>query len=234
MAFAMRAGRLTWTPPPQNPSFGLSDNGSVTSASILHAGTYTGTISVSVQVLVAQASTIKEISSNVNSARFAKSVSLSVQVSGVDPSRTVQFFNGTTSLGTAALSTSPSGGNSLKLATLTLTSLPVGSLNLTSRYPGDTNNAASTSQILAQSVIAADTKVTVSPASNPVSIGSSKFNISVQAVALGGGVPPPGLGHDECGCSELRCELDRRQRQLQPKFGSCGLCRNYRQLRANW
>lgn len=142
-----------------------------------------------VQVVVAQASTIKEISSNVNPARFAQDVSLSVQVAGVDPTGSVEFFNGVESLGSAALTASPSGGANLKLATLTLTTLPVGSLALSARYVGDINNAASSSQILAQSVIAADTQLTLSSPANPLSVGSSAFNVRVQAQAPGGGVP---------------------------------------------
>jgi CSLREA domain-containing protein len=144
---------------------------------------------VSFQITVNQASTIKQLTSNVNPARFAESINLSVQVAGIDPTGSVEFFNGTTSLGTAPLTTSPSGGNNLKLANLSVSNLSIGNQSLTARYSGDVNNAASTSPVLTQTVIAADTRISVSPAANPASAGSSVISVSVSAIAPGGGVP---------------------------------------------
>lgn len=177
----------------------VSNAGVISFSNATPAGTHAVTIratdncgaetDVTLQIVVAQATTIKQLTSNVNPARFAQSVSLSAQVTGVDPSGSVAFFNDNTSLGTAPLTVSGGGNTNQKVATLTLASLPVGNLNLTAHYPGDTNNLASTSPVLVQSVIATDTRVTVSAPGNPINQGSNLFNVSVQAVAPGAGVP---------------------------------------------
>ncbi len=206
----------------QNPSSGLSDNGSVTNVSILSAGTYAGVISVSsigtlslsnatpagnhsitvratdncgantdaiVQVLVAQANSFKEVTSNVSPSRFGQAVTLSAQLVGVNPTGSVEFFAGSTSLGSSPLTASPSGGNNLKLATLTTSALPVGNSSITVRYLGDVNNLPSTSSILPHAVLGADTVMTLTPAANPAAIGSTSFGVQVQAIAPGSGVP---------------------------------------------
>ena len=206
----------------QNPSTGLSDNGSVSSIAVQSAGSYTGGISVSnagvislnnatpagthtitvratdncgastdatVQVTVNQATTFKEVTSNVSPSRFGQALTLSAQLSGVDPTGSVEFFAGALSLGSAPLVNSPSGGTSLKLASLSISTLPVGNSNITVVYAGDVNNAASSSAILLQTVQAADTSIVLSPAVNPAVVGSSTINIQVQALAPGGGIP---------------------------------------------
>ena len=143
---------------------------------------------VNVALTVGQAGTIKQLSSNVQPSRFGQAVTLRVQVVGVDPTGAVEFFNGAASLGSAPLVASPSGAN-VKLANLVLSNLAVGSLNLTARYAGDVNNAASVSDVLVQTVLAADTRITLTPAISPAAIGSSTINVLVHASAPGGGVP---------------------------------------------
>jgi len=142
-----------------------------------------------VQVTVNQATTFKAVTSNVSPSRFGQALTLSAQLSGVDPSGSVEFFAGATSLGSAPLTPSPSGGTSLKLASLSTSTLAVGNSNITVVYAGDTNNSASTSAILLQTVQAADTAISLSPAANPAAIGSSNFSVVVQALAPGGGIP---------------------------------------------
>lgn len=136
-----------------------------------------------VKLNVAQATTIKEVTSNVSPSRFGQVVTFSAQLSGVNPTGSVEFFNGATSLGTAPLTPSPSGGNNLKLASLSTSALPIGNSNITVSYPGDTNNLPSTSSILVQTVQAGDTRVVVSPATNPGSVGANTINVQVSAIA---------------------------------------------------
>lgn len=136
-----------------------------------------------VKLNVAQATTIKEVTSNVSPSRFGQVVTFSAQLSGVNPTGSVEFFNGATSLGTAALTPSPSGGNNLKLASFSTSALPIGSSNITVSYPGDTNNLPSTSSVLVQTVQAGDTRVVVTPASNPGSVGANTINVQVSAIA---------------------------------------------------
>jgi large repetitive protein len=143
----------------------------------------------SVPLTVGQASTIKQITSDAQPSRFGQAVTLSVQLAGVNPTGSVEFFSGATSLGSAPLVASPSGGANLKLASLTVSTLTVGSQNLTARYAGDVNNAASVSDVLAQTVLGADTRIRITPAANPAAIGSSTISVVVQAIAPGGGVP---------------------------------------------
>ena len=69
----------------------------------------------------------------------------------------VTFFSGTTSIGTAALSSG--------VATLNLTSLPVGTDSITAAYAGDSNFAAAPSAALPVIVSAAVPAVTLSPSS---------------------------------------------------------------------
>ncbi len=144
---------------------------------------------VSVALNVGQASTFKLITSNVSPSRFGEAVTFSVNLAGVDPSGNVEFFAGTTSLGTAALVASPSGGANLKLANLTTSTLPVGTSVITARYAGDVNNSASVSADLAQLVNSAGTRITLTPAANPAPAGTVSIAVLVAPEAPGGGVP---------------------------------------------
>ncbi len=66
-------------------------------------------------------------------------------VNGVVPTGTVTFYNGTTSLGTGTV-------NSSGVATLTTSSLPIGTDSVTAVYGGDTNYASSTSAAVTETV----------------------------------------------------------------------------------
>ena len=144
---------------------------------------------VSVALTIGQASTFKLITSNVAPSRFGEAVTFSVGLSGVDPTGTVEFFAGVTRLGTAPLVASPSGGANLKLANLTTSALPVGTSVITARYAGDVNNTASTSADLAHIVNSAGTRITLTPAANPVPVGNVSIAVQVAPEAPGGGVP---------------------------------------------
>ena len=86
-----------------------------------------------------KASTTTTLQASSDSITAGQSVTFTATVAGASgrPTGTVTFIDGTTSLGTGALS----GG----VATYTTTSLAVGSHSVTAKYGGDTNFTGSTS-----------------------------------------------------------------------------------------
>ncbi|UCH51375.1 MAG: Ig-like domain repeat protein, partial [Chloroflexota bacterium] len=100
------------------------------------------------------------------------------------PTGNVEFFNGATSLGTAALS----GGS----ATLNYSGLAVGThSNITAQYLGDTNFNTSTSSAISHTVNKADTTVTITlDAPDPSVYGQNvTFTALVTATSPGAGIP---------------------------------------------
>jgi hypothetical protein len=78
----------------------------------------------------------------------------------------VQFFNGTTLLGTGTVSASG-------VAQLMTTTLPAGTDSLTASYSGDPNWASSTSSAIQQTVNKASTTTSLSSSSNPSNVGGA-------------------------------------------------------------
>ena len=98
--------------------------------------------SAPVTVTVAQASTNTTVGVSPSSPTVGTTANLTATVTVISPgtgtpSNTVEFFTGTTSLGSASLSNGT--------ATLATTALPVGANSITADYAGDTNFAKSTS-----------------------------------------------------------------------------------------
>jgi MYXO-CTERM domain-containing protein len=69
---------------------------------------------------------------------------LSATITGLSPSGTVQFMDGSTALGTASIIAG--------VASLQTSTLSVGTHTITALYSGDTNNTASTSANIVQTV----------------------------------------------------------------------------------
>jgi hypothetical protein len=89
--------------------------------------------------------TTTALTSSQNPSTLGQAVTFTATVSGATPTGTVQFFDGASSLGTAAV-----GGGSV--ATLTTSALAQGTHTITATYGGDVNNAASTSPAVQQVV----------------------------------------------------------------------------------
>lgn len=85
-------------------------------------------------------------------------------VAGAVPGGTVSFFNGTTLLGSAALSSGQ--------ATLTLTNLPVGAASVRAVYSGDGTSATSTSGVVSENISLAPSSVTLAQSAASVAQGS--------------------------------------------------------------
>jgi sugar lactone lactonase YvrE len=103
-----------------------------------------------------------------NPVSIGQSVTLTASISPAptgSPLGTVTFFNGSTALGTAT-------PNSSGIATLSITTLPLGSSSLTAMYSGNVDYATSTSSAVAMSVTA-PTTTTLTGAPNPSTFGQS-------------------------------------------------------------
>ena len=126
---------------------------------------YAASTSSAVTLPVSQSSSTTAVNYFPSSPVASQNVTLTATVSAVSPGAgaptgTVQFFNGSTSLGTATIS----GG----VASLVTSALGTGTNSVTAQYSGDTNFVASTSPAVSITVAAtatSTTTVTFSPAS---------------------------------------------------------------------
>ncbi|MDE2432578.1 MAG: Ig-like domain repeat protein [Burkholderiales bacterium] len=104
----------------------------------------TSSQSAATSLTVSPAHTTTTLTSSANPAATDAQVTLTATVEGAAPSGSVEFRDGTTSLGTATLS-----GNS---AALVVTGLAPGDHTLVAVYAGDANNQSSQSSALTQSI----------------------------------------------------------------------------------
>ena len=106
--------------------------------------TYASATLVSRSFQITKANVTIALASSVPTVYFGLPVTFTAQVSGVSPTGTVTFYDGTTPIGSVALT----GG----LAALTTNSLAIGDHNITATYSGDGSNNASTSIVVALAV----------------------------------------------------------------------------------
>src|SRR5262249_1463457 len=105
--------------------------------------------------------TTTALTSSVNPSKFGQAVTFTATVTVKPgfatgtPTGTVSFFNGTTGIGNSSLNSG--------VATLTTSTLPLGTNSITAKYSGDANFISSTSPALQQLVQGA--LVSLSPAS---------------------------------------------------------------------
>jgi len=115
------------------------------------------------------------LSSGVNPSIFGQVVTFTAAVSPSAATGTVTFYEGTTRLGTAAVSSGT--------ASYSTSSLPVGDHVITATYEGDSNVAGSTSSALMQKVNTApagDFSLSASPSSKSVTAGSgTAYTVSI-------------------------------------------------------
>lgn len=135
------------------------------------AGTYQDANSVlhGFVAAVGHAETTTTLTADPGEAVFGQPVTLTAHVSAGSTAPTdgenVQFVNGSTQLGTAALS----GG----VAVYTTTNLPVATNSITAVYGGDLNYAGSTSAAASVAVDKADTHTVLTSSLNPATVGQS-------------------------------------------------------------
>ncbi len=135
-----------------------------------------GTSAVLALVVQGKASTTTTLGSSLNPAPYGQTITWTATVSGGNnPSGTVTFMDGPTTLGAVTLS----GG----AASFNTRSLAAGTHGIAAIYSGDTGNATSTSAVLSQAVNVADTGTTLSVTPNPASFGQ---NVTLIARVNGG------------------------------------------------
>jgi len=143
---------------------------------------FSASTSAALTQTVNQGSTATTIASSANPAVYGQSVTLTATVqppAGTTASGTVTFLDGTTSLGTGAVS-----NNS---AQLTVTGFSVGPHSLKASYSGNTNLSGSSSAVLTQEVNQAATATSISSSANPATLGQAvTFTANVQ-VSSGSG-----------------------------------------------
>ncbi|WP_165397252.1 Ig-like domain-containing protein [Microterricola gilva] len=125
------------------------------------------------------AATTTTLSASAASVTVGTAVELTATVTGDSPTGNVEFFDGATSLGTAA--------SAAGIATLTATTLAVGDHPITARYAGDERNAPSSATAITLTVTAAATP-SVPPTTAPVAAlaetGSDPFPAGLAALLL--------------------------------------------------
>jgi len=122
-----------------------------------------------------RSATSTTLASSANPSGYGSSVTFTATVTGSSPTGTVTFNDGTTNLGTGAVS----GGK----ATLATSTLIVGTHSITAAYSGDTKNNASTSSALTQTVNKAATSTALVSSLNPSGYGAT---VTFTATVTGG------------------------------------------------
>ena len=126
------------------------------------------------------AGTTTTISSSANPSSYGQSLTLTATVSSATgtPTGTVSFQDGATAIGTATLTGTT--------ASLTISTLTVGTHSITAVYSGDSSFASSSSSNLSQSVTKATTSVALTSSLNPAAIGQSVTFTATVTGAFGG------------------------------------------------
>jgi hypothetical protein len=131
---------ITWTGAPD------TNVGSYSVTATVNNPNYTGSATGIFTITTSTSTTT--VASSLNPANYRRLVTftatLSVTGSGPAPTGTVTFYNGSTAMGTATLSSNA--------ASLTPALFPTGSFSITATYSGDTNYAGSTSPVFTQTV----------------------------------------------------------------------------------
>jgi alpha-tubulin suppressor-like RCC1 family protein len=155
------------------------------SAAYAGDGNHVGSTSASLLQTVNQAATVTTIAALPGSPSVSgQSVTFTATVSSGagTPSGSVEFFDGSNSLGTATLSSGE--------ATLSTSAMTVGSHSVTAVYAGTTDFATSTSSAVSQVVDQAATTTTIVSGTNPAILGQSvTLTATVAPVAPAGGTP---------------------------------------------
>ena len=146
--------------------------------------TYVASNSAALTETVNKATTTTTVASSLNPAAHGTAVTFTAKViagSGSIPTGTVSFKSGSTIIGGGTLSTSG-------VATLTTSVLPVGANSITADYSGSTNDLASNSAALTETIDKATTTTTLSSSLNPATHGTV-VTFTAKVTAASGSVP---------------------------------------------
>ncbi len=137
--------------------------------------------------IINQATTATTLTSSASTAVFGQAVTFKAIVAAVapgagTPSGSVTFLDGSTSLGSASLSSGQ--------ATFTISTLSAGTHSITAVYQGSTSFASSTTTALSQVINRATTATTLTSSASTAVFGQAvTFTAIVAAVAPGAGTP---------------------------------------------
>jgi YVTN family beta-propeller protein len=142
---------------------------------------FTSSTSAALTQIVNKVSATTTLGSSVNPSSFGQAVTFTaiVNATGGAPSGLVTFSDGSTVLGTTALTNGQ--------ATLTISGLAAGQHSITAVYNGDTSFSTSTSAAVLQRVNQAASTTTLSSSANPATFGQSVTFTAV--VTSDGGLP---------------------------------------------
>jgi hypothetical protein len=145
----------------------------------------TGGSSSTVSVTVTQASTTETLSASPNQAQYGQSVTFTAALqssTNASATGTVTFYDGSTSLGTANVA-----NNS---AALSVSSLSVGTHNISAQYSGS-SNFTSSSGTMTETIVACSTIATLTAGISP-SVYGSYINMTVHLAPAYGSLPVGG------------------------------------------
>jgi len=159
------------------------------------------TSAVLTQTVSAVAATSTAVASSANPSNFGQSVTFTATVSSSasgTPTGTVTFKDGTTTLGSVALSSAK--------ASFTTSTLAAGPHSITAVYGGTSSFAGSTSSVLSQTVdaVSGATSVSLNSSANPSAVGQSVIFTAVVTSSSSG--TPTGTVTFEDGTSTLGSE----------------------------
>lgn len=175
-------------------SYALPAGQSVITSTATDAGGNTSEFSQCLTATGGPGPTTTAVISSLNPSTFGQSVTFTATVTGNNPTGTVQFKDGATSLGaTVALSSAA--------ATLTTSALSVGAHPITAVYSGDAKNSTSTSPALNQVVNAIEAAATTTTLVS--SLNPSLFGQSVTFTATVTGANPTGTVQFSDGATSL-------------------------------
>jgi len=145
-------------------------------------GNYNASTSTPLVHIVALAPTTTALISSTNPATVGASVMFTASVSSSSPNigGTINFFDGTTALGSATVGANGS-------AMLSTAGLAFGVHSITAVYQGDTAHATSTSAVLSERIVEAAT-ASLSSSANPVIYGNA-FTLTARIAGSGALVP---------------------------------------------
>lgn len=149
------------------------------------SSSFAGSTSTILTQVINKGATSTSVSSTSNPSTYGQAITLTGTVavtSGAGtPTGSIQFFDGSTSLGTATISGTT--------ATLSLFNLTIGAHSITAVYSGDNNFLTSTSSNLNQVVNQATPIITLIPSANPSNFGDSVTFTSTVSAPTSLGIP---------------------------------------------
>ena len=138
------------------------------SAKYVGNASYPTSTSSTVSQVVSIATTTTSLLNSPENSTYDQTVTFTATVTasnGLEPTGTVRFFDGSTQIGSVALSSG--------VATLNYAKLPVGTLSITAEYLGNSDYSTSTSPAVSQMVSPAATSTSLTTSPNPSTSGQA-------------------------------------------------------------